>query len=276
MTFTPEEGMTQVVRQLLNDLTVGQAVVTATWDDAPHMTPERQESELARLPEHEREMRSRGTPFAGVGLVFPIVESRIKVDPFPIPAHVRRIIGIDFGWDHPFAAASIAYDADADIVYLVAEHRESKALPPMHAAAIKPWGDWIPIVWPQDGLQTEKGSGAPLADQYRAQGLYLLPHHFTNPPSPDQEEGQGGIGVEPGLIEMLTRMQTGRFKVFSTCRYFLEEVRMYHRDEKGKVVKINDDVISACRYAAQSLRFAMTKPIIRRQTDEWVGVSNWG
>jgi phage terminase large subunit-like protein len=277
MTFTPEEGMTQVVQQLFNKLELGQALVTATWDDAPHMTPEVQATKLATIPEHEREMRSRGIPFAGAGLVFPIVHSKIIVDPVPIPNHWRQIVGIDFGWDHPFASARVCHDADNDIVYLVNEYRESKATPPIHVAAIKPWGEWIPVVWPPDGLQTEKGSGSPLADQYRTQGLYLLPHHFTNPPGPDQEEGRGGIGVEPGLIEMLTRMQTGRFKVFRTCSGFLEEARMYHRDEKGRVVKINDDIISACRYAVQSLRFATTKPVIRRANEyEMAGVSNWG
>jgi hypothetical protein len=35
--------------------------------------------------------------------------------------------------------------------------------------------------------------------QYRNQGLYMLGHHFTNPPEPGKEEGTGGIGVEPGF-----------------------------------------------------------------------------
>lgn len=55
-------------------------------------------------------------------------------------------------------------------------------------------------------------------------------------------------------MEMLTRMQTGRFRVFRTCREFLEEIRIYHRKD-GKLVKLFDDTISAARYATQSLRF---------------------
>lgn len=275
LTMTPEEGMTQVVHQFLNNLQVGQAIVTATWDDAPHMTKERKEQELARIPEHEREMRSQGTPFAGAGIVFPVSDAQVLVDPFEIPRHFRRIIGIDFGWDHPFAAAQIAFDADKDTIYLVSEYHTQKQTPPIHAAAIKPWGEWIPIVWPADGLQTEKGAGTPLALQYRTQGLYLLPHHFTNPPSPGEEEGRGGIAVEPGLIEMLTRMQTGRFKVFRTCQQFMTEKRTYHRDEHGKVVKLMDDVISAARYATMSLRHARTKPVIRRHGSMAVGMTNW-
>jgi phage terminase large subunit-like protein len=276
MTFTPEEGATQVVIQLTNDIQRGQAVINATWDDAPHMTKEVREQKLATIPQHEREMRTKGVPFAGAGVIFPVTDESILVDPFEIPMHFSRINGIDFGWDHPFAGASLAHDRDQDVVYLIGEYSEQKATPPIHVEAIKGWGDWVPVAWPPDGLQTEKGSGIALAQQYRNRGLYLLPHHFTNPPGPGQEEGQGGIGVEPGLIAMLTRMQTGKFKVFRTCQKFMQEKRMYHRDQHGKVVKLNDDVISACRYAVQSLRFARTRPITRKRRDVVAGVSNWG
>jgi hypothetical protein len=58
---------------------------------------------------------------------------------------------------------------------------------------------------------------------------------------------------------MLQRMQTGRWKVFSTCGEWLEERRLYHRKD-GKIVKERDDVISASRYALMMLRFATVKP----------------
>jgi hypothetical protein len=32
----------------------------------------------------------------------------ITCDPIPIPKHWARINGLDFGWDHPFAAISLA------------------------------------------------------------------------------------------------------------------------------------------------------------------------
>lgn len=274
MTFTPEEGVTKVVHQLMDNIQKGQSVTTATWDDAPHMTPEIREQKMATMQDYEKDLRSKGTPFAGAGLVFPIVEEKIVIDPFDIPPHWTRINGIDFGWDHPFAAASIAHDRDKDCVYLTGEYWESKATPPIHVAAIKPWGEWIPVVWPPDGLQTEKGSGKALMQQYRNLGLYMLPNHFTNPPKPGEEEGTGGFGVEPGLIEILTRMQTGRFKVFKTCTRFRTEMRAYHRDKHNLVVKINDDVISATRYAAMSLRHARIRPIRRPQQMLAVGMRN--
>ena len=60
------------------------------------------------------------------------------------------------------------------------------------------------------------------------------------------------------MMDMLTRMQTGRFKVFKHHHDWWEEFRLYHRKD-GKVVKEGDDLMAATRYAIMSLRFASTK-----------------
>jgi hypothetical protein len=39
----------------------------------------------------------------------------------------------------------------------------------------------------------------------------------------------GSVSVEAELMDMLTRMQTGRFKVFKHLLDWLEEFRPYHR-----------------------------------------------
>ena len=56
-------------------------------------------------------------------------------------------------------------------------------------------------------------------------------------------------------MEMLDRMQTGRFKVARHLEDFFEEFRLYHRKD-GKVVKETDDILSAVRYAVMMLRHA--------------------
>lgn len=66
------------------------------------------------------------------------------------------------------------------------------------------------------------------------------------------------VSVEAGLMMMLDRMQTGKFKVFSHLNDWWEEFRLYHRAD-GKVVKEGDDLMAATRYAIMSLRFASTK-----------------
>lgn len=227
------------------------SVTTMTIDDAEHYTPEQRAAIISSYPAHEREARVRGIPSMGSGRVFPITEEEITCDPFRWPSHWPQIVGIDFGWDHPFGAARLVWDRDNDCVYLVSEYAQREATPIIHAAAIKPWGAWIPVAWPHDGLQHDKGSGESLAPQYKAQGLNMLPERATF--------RDGGNGVEAGIMEMLDRMQTGRFKVFSTCGGWFQEFRLYHRVD-GLIIKERDDRISASRYALMMLRFARTEP----------------
>lgn len=275
-TFTPEEGMTQLVTQFMNDLQQGQALITATWDDAPHMTPEVREQRLAATPKHERDMRSKGVPLMGAGLVFDTPEEDVVVQPFDIPRHWPQIRGIDFGWDHPFAAAKIAYDRESDTIYVTNVYRASREIPIIQVNAINAWGEWIPVAWPHDGLNTEKGTGIQLRQQYVDAGLNMLPWKATNPPQVGQSEGEGGNSVEASLMDMVEREQTGRLKVFSSCKLYLEERRMYHRDGNGKLVKLNDDVISAVRYACMMVRHARTITIAPRKVQVRRGATNWG
>ncbi len=219
----------------------------ATWDDVPHLTQKQKDDLWSAIPAHERDARSKGIPILGSGAIFPIDEETIKVAPFDIPKFWPQINGLDFGYDHPFGAANLAHDRDADIVYVTKCYRSRQTTPVFHAAAIKPWGEWIPCSWPHDGFQHDKGSGDQLAAQYKAQGLNMLPENA--------QWEEGGIGVEAGIAEMLDRMLTGRWKVFSTCIEWLEERRLYHRKD-GKIVKERDDVLSASRYALMMLRSA--------------------
>ena len=107
------------------------------------------------------------------------------------------------------------------------------------------------MAWPHDGEQTEKGSGESLAAQYKRLGLRMLPEHATFP--------DGGNSVEAGVLDMLTRMQTARLKVFDHLGDFFDEFRLYHR-ENGKIVEEYDDVLCATRYALMMLRSARVQP----------------
>ena len=165
------------------------------------------------------------------------------------------------------AAVRLAWDRDSDIIYVCHAYRQKLATPPIHAAAIRPWGDWIPVAWPQDGLQHGKGDGVPLAQQYREQGLEMLPEWATHE--------SGGNSVEAGLIELLERMQSGRLKVFRGLEDWLAEFRLYHR-KNGIVFKERDDLIDATRYALMMRREATPATVkAARQLslgrDEWMG-----
>ena len=96
--------------------------------------------------------------------------------------------------------------------------------------------------------------------QYANAGLKMLAERATHPPKPGEPEGSGGNGVEAGLMDMLERMQTGRFKVFSNLDEWFQEFRLYHRKD-GKVVKEMDDLMSATRYALMMRRKAKVRPL---------------
>lgn len=267
--------MTKVVSQFVNNLAPGQSITQAGWDDAPHFTKEVKEQKLMAFPAHEREMRSKGVPLMGAGLVFETPESDIKVEPFEIPRHWPRINGIDFGWDHPFAAGSIAWDRENDCIYVTNVYKASKEIPIVQAQAILSWGDWIPVAWPHDGLNTEKGTGIQLKQQYIDAGLNMLPWKATNPPQAGQIEGEGGNSVEASIMDMVEREMTGRLKVFSNCGDYFSERRMYHRDTNGKLVKLQDDLLSAVRYAVMMVRHARTMSVRPRKVVTQRGATNW-
>lgn len=221
------------------------SVTTMTIYDVEHYTDEERAAIIDGWPAHEREARAKGIPQLGSGRIFPISEDAIKIEPFPIPAHWFVLAGIDFGFDHPTAAAKIAWDKDADVIYVTHCYRKREATPVIHAGALKSWGI-IPWSWPHDG-NNDTAAGENLATQYRNQGLSFLPERATD------EDGTNS--VEAGLMDMLDRMQTERLKVFSNLNDWFEEFRLYHRKD-GKIVKENDDILSATRYAIMMKRYA--------------------
>ena len=253
MTFTPEDGMTPVINQFMNNRQKGQCFLQATWDDAPHLSEDIKSQLLAVYGEHERDMRSKGIPVFGSGPVFLIPEGDLVIDPFEIPDYWPMVAALDIGWEHPTAVVWLRWDRDTDTVYVTDTYRKATETISIHASAINA-RERCPMMWPHDGMTHERGSGVSIANQYRAHGVNMHPTHFTNPIAIG-DTSKGNFKVEPGINAMHEAMQQGRFRVFSTCREWFEEYRLYHRDE-GKIVAIADDLMSATRYAFQSLRFA--------------------
>lgn len=235
-------------------------VTLMTIDDAEHYTPEQRKAIIDAYPEHEKEARAKGIPVLGSGRIFPIPEESIAVDPIEIPDHWYRLGGMDFGWDHPFAAVELVWDKDADVLYVTKAYRVRQTTPIIHAAALKPWGE-LSWAWPRDGRrETLEGAGIALAIQYGEQGLDMLPQHA--------QFEDGSVSVEAGLMHLLDRMKTGRFKVFRHLNDWFQEFRLYHRKD-GLVVKELDDLMSATRYADMMKRFANN--LVRRPVISVVG-----
>jgi phage terminase large subunit-like protein len=247
VTFTPLKGMSKVVMRFFLEPGNGRHVVTMTIDDVDHYTPERRAEIIASYDDATRDARTRGVPVLGSGRVFPVPDEMVKIDPIHIPEHWAMIGGLDFGWDHPTAAVQLAWDRDTDTIYVMREYRVSRQTPAIHAASLRMWEHRLPWAWPHDGQSHDKGSGEQLAEQYRRTGMNMLHAHATFE--------NGSNSLEAGVLEMLTRMNEGRLKVFSNCQMWFSEFNLYHRKD-GKIVMLNDDLLSATRYAMMMRRFA--------------------
>jgi hypothetical protein len=205
------------------------AFITATIDDALHFTEEQKKEIIASYPSHERQARVLGIPALGSGRCFPLAEDRIAIEHREIPRHWARIGGLDFGWHHSFAAVELAHDRDSDCVYVVRCYRIKETSPIIHAAALRGWGKDLRWAWPRDGArETLEAAGIPLSKQYEAQGLNMLPEAACFE--------DGSVSVEAGVMEMLTCMESGRFKVFKEHLDWFDEYRLFHRFD-GKMSK---------------------------------------
>lgn len=268
VTFTPLSGVTELVEHFEEG---GQGIhlMSATWDDAPHLS----EKDKARLSKsyraHERDARTKGIPMMGEGAIFPISDDRIIIEPFQIPDHFAIIKGCDFGYEHPAAGATLAIDRDEDIIYLVDSYKEDHQLPPYHAAWFNKTRKWAPVAWPHDGLNTEKSGGNKVKDAYASFGVNMMSKSARYPKSSGEKEKGGAQPQWPVIDEMRERMETNRFKVFSTQARWLEEKRSYHVKSTSegaiKIVARRDDILKATFYAVMMKRYAVAPNSISYQ-----------
>lgn len=220
-------------------------VVNAGWADVPHLDTATVTEMLAATPRHLRNARSKGEASLGAGAIFPYEQEQIEVAPFALPPHWPRAYGLDVGWNRT-ACIWGAWDRESDVVYLYSEHYLGEEKPVTHAAAIKARGDWIPGVIDPAARGRAQKDGEQLLFTYQNEGLDL--HAAINT-------------VETGIYEVDQRLQQGRIKVFSNLGNWFAEQRLYHRDEKGAIVKKRDHLMDASRYLIMSgLKRAITRP----------------
>lgn len=234
------------------------------WDDCPHLQPphvsqeELDELEASLLP-HQRQARRTGRPALGSGAIYPVEEDSYLIDPIPIPAFWGQAYGMDVGW-RCTAALFTAHDPEHDIFYLTGEYYEKAREPVVHAHSIKAMQPSYPLMGAIDPAaeQSNQKDGTKLKEEYEALGLEL---ELAN------------NAVEAGLHRVLVLLQSGRLKVFNTLTHWLKEVRLYRRDEKGRIVKDNDHLMDAMRYVLNTDSIFRAKPVTHalttRRYGEW-------
>lgn len=254
MTFTPWQGMTDVVMSFLDGTSPNRCTINMTIDDAGHMTPEKKAEIIAKYKPYEKEARTKGIPMLGSGRIFPYTDESITEATIPlhkIPPEWFKGWGVDFGIDHPFAASLCAIDRDTDCFHVLHTIRVSDQQALQHSVAIKNVAVRAPVFWPHDGHKRESDAKA-IAEKYKNFGLHMWPEHATHK--------SGGYGVEAGLLEMDGRMTTGRFKVGAHLTDFFDEFHLYHRKD-GVIVKLRDDIISSVRAAVMMQRHFKQVPL---------------
>jgi phage terminase large subunit-like protein len=259
LVFTPLSGWSPLVLSFLPDRKfpsdcivkgkdgLSRWVINLTWHDAIHLSEkEKAAAEAAYLP-HEREARMMGVPSAGAGKVYTTLESDFVVESFKIPLDWPRAYGMDVGWGCT-AAIFAAYDEFNDVIYIYDEYYSKETVPVIHAQAIKHRaGDWMfGAIDPASIGAGKQKDGIGLLEEYRELGLNVYP-------APNS--------VEAGIARIQNFLTAGRIKVFSHCQNFLQEYRLYARDDEGKITKKNDHLMDAWKYLmATFFRIMSVKP----------------
>lgn len=251
--LTPLKGMTLFLlhfmkREIANDEVVNLAsgevhnsivYVSATHDDADHIPDEEKLRLYNSYSPHEREARTKGIPSLGSGLIYPFMESDLVVSPFDIPDYWPRCFGMDFGW-HNTAAVFLTRDPDNGVTYLYGEYIAGQLTPQSHAVHLLKMGaDWMPGAYDGAGESATQDDGGNLVNLYANAGI-------RNWVPADKRS----VGL--GLNTVYQLMETGQLKIVSTCVKTMTELRMYARGEDGKVIKGNDHLMDAMRYAVVS------------------------
>lgn len=238
---------------------MSRALVTATWDDTPHLPEDAKRDLLASYLPHEVEARTLGIPSLGHGAVYPLAQSDYTCDPFPIPAHFKRAFGLDVGWNWT-VAVWMAFDLENDQDFAYRDYSRDQAPPDVHASAINAAGDWIPGCIDPAAKQRSQVDGRNLFAEYLTFGLKLT---------------MADNAVDAGVLRVYQRLASGKLKIFRTCSKLLEDLRFYHRDESGKIVKDRDHLPDALRYVTMSGRsVAKWKPAPKGEANGRAG-ANW-
>jgi Terminase RNaseH-like domain len=225
------------------------------WSDCPHLSKTDCDRMLQSFPPHEREARSLGVPILGAGKVYPVAEDDFVIDPLKLPTYWPRCYALDVGWKVTCAVWG-AINHDDDILYIYSEYYGRNNPPSVHAHSIKLRGEELIGAVDPAAAGVSQVDGKSLINEYRKQGLRLFPANNRV------------TGTEGGIHAVYSRLTEGRLKIFRTCTNLIKEMRIYRRNEHGKIVKENDHAVDALRYLVMTGMSHAIKPKNGREEDE--------
>lgn len=260
--FTPDSGLTETVLRFFKDgqfsagSAEGKLITMVGWDDVPHLTEKAKKAALEKIPEYLREAKTKGIPYLGAGRVFGFdLNPFVEHEPFKIPEYYDKFFAIDPGVSNA-AIVWGAIDPDTGICYIYNEYSAHNQSIYSVADAIKAHGDWIPgVMDPFYGPQSSRESAAKIIDLYKQSGLDV---ELCDRKGSDYKEG----GIETIKVAFLT----GKLRIFPQCRNLINQLNLYHRNDKGKTGNTPDDFVDALRYAVTGgLKRAISYPDMLEQ-----------
>ena len=167
------------------------------------------------------------------GLVYPAFSDWF-CEPFPIPAHWRRITGTDFGRRDPTAHLVAALDPIGKIIYVYTEIEETLDDKPLDYITnlIKKSHDFpeyllaFPHQCDPRGRNRDQVSGQSWIDAYRERGIVLQVARDCEASS-----------IAPTILKVSTYAQHGRLKIFNTCKKLKDALSKYKYPDR----KVGDD-----------------------------------
>ena len=258
-TFTPLSGITPFIAKFQESCEIdpdNYKTFEATWWDVPHLDEKEINILLNLYPEWQRDARSKGIPVLGSGAIYRVNLDDILVDNFDIPAHWKKIYGLDVGF-HNTAAVFGAINPDNGITYIYDELLVHEKQPFEYARMIKDRGDWINGVVDTASHASNQHDGKNIYDLLTDEGLHLV---------------DANKAVDAGIYKTWEGLCNNKIKFFkNTTKELQKEYKMYRRDLKGNIVKQNDHLLDAFRYlimndgdVAKNNIKKEVKPVVRR------------
>jgi len=242
--------------------------IQAGWEDAVHLSEEDIAEMLASCEPHLRDARSKGIPSMGAGMVYPIQEEFISAeDNIRIKPWFRRCYGLDVGWNAT-AAVWMAFDPDADTIYVYDCYIQGQRDPEQHAAAIMRRNPKDPYLNIPGAIDPAAGGssqvdGKQLLKLYRQAGLKVIPADNTR---------------ETAFQQIYGYMSAGKFKVLRNpnTESWFKEFRTFIRNDKGKINNEPDfHLMAATRYAFMT-GLKIAKPIPQASYESIQGSKDYG
>jgi len=264
MPMTPTAGQTEAVSKFYPSPTLNNRILVKStlWDvDEWVLTKERKQQIWEETPVMERPCRCLGEPFQGSGKIFMIPRESYVCERRKIMPYWKFGIGIDYGSKNT-GACFAAYDDINDVMYIIGEYQQALQTIQVNALALKEMSKnysamigvnqfkWI-CAWGRDGLHTQDEDCQTLTDQWRKQDMKMMdePCHILQRDVDLKGKVREVRKFERGpmIEEMRQAFTTGKLKVFAECTTLLNQIDFYHMDN-GKIVKVNDHVLDACRH----------------------------